>query len=327
MDDLFLAILAMDAYNRGYNTGLTLPGTQGLGGTIGAGTVIASNASQAAQDASYYSIAYQIGDQVFIAYRGTQIDQIVNTAINAYPVAIGLPDSPQSELAAQFYKDVSAANPGANITLIGHSSGGGLAGLIGSAFGVRSVVFDNMPFQLAASNLSSATSDDPIWGLNAMMARLGFFGTDALRPAPDFSLDSGYKVNGEFLDQLTPFRSSTGITALDSFSQNQGEFDLHSMALLATLLYAKQNNLTDWQSIGSSLMDGLFNGDIADALSIRKNNAPYSTGMMMEIAYSAIDQGTMPFGNTGSRLYSTARTNWGGCIPAAISVRCCRRAM
>jgi Ca2+-binding RTX toxin-like protein len=314
--DLLLAILAMDSYNRGYNARVSFNGNDDTyGSSIGTASVIASKGDVTAQQASYYSIAYSLGpeaggsNQIVIAYRGTDMDHIANTAINSYPVALGYPDTNQSEMAAEFYKNINdgsiAAN--SNITLIGHSLGGGLAGLIGSAYGVRSVVFNNMPFELAATNLSTATYNpnvenyqlDP--GYNATLARVAFFGSEATRPSPDFSLYSGYKVNGEFLDSnvLGVARSDNNLTPLESFSENQDGFQLHSIALLVSLLYAANEDHTDWQSIGSVLMDAMFNKSIANALGFTRDNAGDETAMLVDIAYSAIDDGTMPFGDTG----------------------------
>ena len=81
--DLFLSILSMDAYNRGYN-----PGIANLGdtGQIGNATILLREALgvsnteyQAWQDASFYAAATTIGSGVtgiaagttVISYRGT----------------------------------------------------------------------------------------------------------------------------------------------------------------------------------------------------------------------------------------------------------------
>ena len=64
-NELFLSILAMDAYNRGYDSGIQSPGAtrdQGLtGGQLG--TAIVGNASSslensAARNASFYAQSY-----------------------------------------------------------------------------------------------------------------------------------------------------------------------------------------------------------------------------------------------------------------------------
>lgn len=87
--ELFLAILSMDAYNRGYKAGIA-DGTvdpDGLGevGGIGSATIIRPESVgrddptyRAWQAASFYAVAYTVGDGVdgiapgttVIAYRG-----------------------------------------------------------------------------------------------------------------------------------------------------------------------------------------------------------------------------------------------------------------
>ena len=72
-NDLFLAILSMDSYNRGYDAGIT--GLGGEGARIGAAT-IAKDAEQLlsaweAQAAGVYAVAYQWNGETVISYRGT----------------------------------------------------------------------------------------------------------------------------------------------------------------------------------------------------------------------------------------------------------------
>lgn len=49
----------------------------------------------------------------------------------------------------------------ANVEFVGHSLGGGLAGMMASLYGKKAVVFDNMPFQLAALGAYEASTQDP----------------------------------------------------------------------------------------------------------------------------------------------------------------------
>ena len=63
--DLFLAILSMDAYNRGYNSGIS--GLGGEGSKIGAAT-IGKDAEQlldqgAAKAVSFYAVAYELNNR------------------------------------------------------------------------------------------------------------------------------------------------------------------------------------------------------------------------------------------------------------------------
>ncbi len=70
-NDLFLAILAMDSYNRGYNAGLGDPET-GLPGTqIGNAVLGISDQSTAAKAASFFAQSYTWNGQTIISYRGT----------------------------------------------------------------------------------------------------------------------------------------------------------------------------------------------------------------------------------------------------------------
>jgi len=90
--DLFLAILSMDAYNRGYGAGLTdgenvdadgndVDGLGIVNAQIGRADVISQEGSPEAQAAGFYAIAYKITDDAaidglatgdtVISYRGT----------------------------------------------------------------------------------------------------------------------------------------------------------------------------------------------------------------------------------------------------------------
>jgi hypothetical protein len=76
--ELFLAILSMDAYNRGYGAGIAdggkddIDGLGRIGSHIGSATVKNDNNSTAAQAAGFYAVAYD--DPTYgtiISYRGT----------------------------------------------------------------------------------------------------------------------------------------------------------------------------------------------------------------------------------------------------------------
>jgi len=78
--DLFLAILAMDSYNRGYDAGIKDGGDadpDGLG-SLGSriGNAIVSSESNTAENSSevaagFYAVAYQTQYGTVISYRGT----------------------------------------------------------------------------------------------------------------------------------------------------------------------------------------------------------------------------------------------------------------
>jgi hypothetical protein len=101
--ELFKAILAMDAYNRGYNGALKDPGSLfGLVGTaLGLATIGPDSSNPAmlptgADSAvGFYASSYTLatGEKV-VSYRGTDARALVVT--NGYGVAIGLPPCLQS---------------------------------------------------------------------------------------------------------------------------------------------------------------------------------------------------------------------------------------
>lgn len=66
--DVFLTILAMDSYNRGY--GQNLNGLPDLG-SIGAATIIDKPLPSGALAAGFYVIAYKWQGETIISYRGT----------------------------------------------------------------------------------------------------------------------------------------------------------------------------------------------------------------------------------------------------------------
>jgi hypothetical protein len=78
--DVFLSILALDAYNRGYGQGVFTAdsdpssGVNELGRLIGNAQVLAQSGVVPDTDgvnAGFYAIAYQWNDGTVISYRGT----------------------------------------------------------------------------------------------------------------------------------------------------------------------------------------------------------------------------------------------------------------
>jgi hypothetical protein len=131
--DLFLAILSMDSYNRGYGASLNLP----VGAThIGRAKILPDSEARleitGREAVGFYAIAYDMsgvsgfaeGERV-ISYRGTDGEisalgsawdfirsrfggSTDNDVINGYGVALGHPDGPQALLALEFYRAVAA---------------------------------------------------------------------------------------------------------------------------------------------------------------------------------------------------------------------------
>ena len=174
-DELFLAILAMDSYNRGYGAGIDELG--GIGSKLGNAT-ISTDAGKIlgadAQAAGFYAVAYKWGDTTVIAYRGT--DNVTgkdpgsyggSDLVNGWLVGAGLLPR-QAELAEQFYArvtgDGSTSSRPASVILTGHSMGGGLAGYVAALTGDKATVFNNMPYFGAAlrRSLEKAVSNGDV---------------------------------------------------------------------------------------------------------------------------------------------------------------------
>jgi hypothetical protein len=109
--DLFMAILAMDAYNRGYNAGLNLGPAQLQ---IGNATLRQDALPQGYEAASFFAQAYALADgSTVISYRGTDsnlglgIPVLSGDLANGYGLALGAPYGPQATMAIDFYKAVS----------------------------------------------------------------------------------------------------------------------------------------------------------------------------------------------------------------------------
>jgi hypothetical protein len=152
--DLFLAILSMDTYNRGYGVGINnLPES----GQLGNATLLAATSAQKAgwETAGFYAIAYDMtgvagfaaGERV-ISYRGSDEGRVQDILLG-YPTAVGFP-SVQGTLALAFARSVIGGEtlPSAaqNVVVTGHSLGAGLAGFVCGIFGQEAVLFDPMPY-------------------------------------------------------------------------------------------------------------------------------------------------------------------------------------
>jgi Ca2+-binding RTX toxin-like protein len=97
---------------------------------------------------SYVVVKNAATQEIVISFAGT--NQPIDWPQN-FTNGLGL-SSPQAIEAAKLYCRVRADNPNAQITLTGHSLGGGLASIIAVWFDVDAVVFDEAPFELTARN-------------------------------------------------------------------------------------------------------------------------------------------------------------------------------
>lgn len=140
--DLFLSILAMDAYNRGYE-----PGVSELGGKeafIGSAKIrndssilVDDNGESIHEAAGFYALAYDIGaggpeglaGKTVISFRGTDtsLDHSTGWSVGAR----NIDDWTQAPLALEFYTAATGQSyrdgQARVVLLTGHSLGGGLA--------------------------------------------------------------------------------------------------------------------------------------------------------------------------------------------------------
>ena len=153
--ELFMAILSMDSYNRGYNPGIS-DGEHvendvdlGLGDAVdtlvGNARIISrvsSDPNGEAQAAGFYALAYQWNGETVISYRGTDgsypwnLPEVIFTDL---PIWSGDYDEPQLQLASKFYQSVAATANG-TIALTGHSLGGVLAGFTAEVTGASGAI-------------------------------------------------------------------------------------------------------------------------------------------------------------------------------------------
>ncbi|MDZ5696880.1 hypothetical protein [Chelativorans sp. M5D2P16] len=376
--DLFLAIISMDSYNRGYNAGLS-DGKHinngidyGLGDTVGTQIGTAKIIRRSDSDpnsfevnAGFYGVAYEWNGQTIISYRGTDDDDVFDTASdiwNGWTMGAGYPDSSEGRLAIKFYETVvRQMNGDPSLTvyddapvkplLVGHSLGGGLAGFVSALSGTPAMVFDHMPFGAAAMGAVDSELQRRVAGVDDETSWLPFnFNSVPVTPerltslgmhVPDFDMIRAMHVQGEVAEGLRDgstalrygalgtalggllgplaayfgYKVSTGQseaerkidnTQLETFGWDGDETARHKQALLVTLLYAKENHGDDWHAVADSLLDAFFDDYVAHATD---RTEPYRFprtsdivgDVQTAIAYSALDEGTLPFGNTGIR--------------------------
>lgn len=316
-DAVFKAIIAMDSYNRGYNPGIVLTGTQ-----LGDATLTLNSTSiPNSQDDGFFAQAYDWNGETIISYRGTDdIDNLLDFVLSddvryGWTLGGGYCSAPQGELAIKFYNYVKASTTN-NIELTGHSLGGGLAGYVGSLYGEEALLFDNEPFELSAENAfyhaSAEFENRPDYTnheLGSEMLGLIYGGNDPW--AVDRSSISGYAVSGESLEGLREWQS-TPVNTIDPGLNFLTGGQLHSQALLVTLLFGEEEvspTTTDWKAFRPYFLPNLFNDTIGHEVVNGEegvtgedlNHGNFSSIMRTAIAYSAIDEGERPFGDAGIR--------------------------
>lgn len=318
-DALMKAILAMDSYNRGYGAAIALPDLQGT--QIGSAVVLRNKGDTAAEAIGFYGIAYSYDGATVISYRGTDdfdsLDDFFTSedAANGWLLGNGNYNAAQGTLAIEFYKDVTAqvGGPGddlqtVDVSLTGHSLGGGLAGYVGALYGQDADIFDSMDYLSAATNAhfyASLSPSDPNYAtLAAPLINLIYDGD------PPWALDDngvvashieGEALDSNFIRQVPSQEYSIGdnvdLPGIDAIG-------LHSMATMVMTLYADALADDDWKLASQYFWPVLYSD--AFALSIGADvpgqlatDDKHADILRQVIAYSAIDEGTRVFGDTG----------------------------
>ena len=205
----------------------------------------------------FEAVAFQSGTQIVISYAGTYSKSAADIQADIN-LGLGL-RSAQLDQAVEYYLQIKKANPGANITLTGHSLGGGLAALVGVFFGVSATVFDEAPFAqtalFQAQNIKAYLvakldgqggrlySDTLLAPLTNYIAQKEAFGASSTL-IPNASLITNIAVQGEFLSALPKHIATTVESIANTSPGASATNDLHSMALLSAFLQSTNTAAT-----------------------------------------------------------------------------------
>jgi hypothetical protein len=126
--DLFLAILALDSYNRGYNPGLK--GLDEAAGTqVGTETIVVTTEDTHA-DVAFYAAAYEWNNTTVISYRGTTFEAGPNLKDVFYGWTLSAGFSAATQLRRAAASVHSRSNPSAYPDSGGNCSAGKSSGVV-----------------------------------------------------------------------------------------------------------------------------------------------------------------------------------------------------
>ncbi len=197
---------------------------------------------------------------IVISFAGSYDQDIAGDIAADIGLATGL-GSAQLLQAAEYYLQVKAANPAANITLTGHSLGGGLAALVGVFFGTQTVTFDQAPFANSAESglppdVAANLKSDLLTNKHSESELSALTNFLQLREAnggiPNSNLVSTIRVEGEFLsvfpiDLYDPIGPAA--TVLQHGPTDVAGTDLHAQALLTAFLQSEQSATVGGQTL------------------------------------------------------------------------------
>lgn len=359
-NDLMKALLSMDSYNRGYGFGIDLGDgiaseetTNSLGGynILTNSTIVFGPTG--AQPIGFYAIAYEYNGEIIISYRGMDDASIADIVLggtldtdNGIDVALyNTPETPQSKMAFEFYHSVmqeisirnSDPDPTNNllsaVQVTGHSMGGGFAGLVGSAYGLKGVLFDNMEFEAAADEIDGYSAGPG----NSDFEDLVLNGNAAINS--DYSKLKTIFMAGEFLsesgaygheDQVETARLA-GLELFENADQVLGSVDLHSMDALVIRMFGMPSEMANqsWKNSAAFFWPVLFDKDFAEDIGIPAENVggrlEADAKLRTMIAYTALDVGgapeTHPYGDVAIRAMYDDATDLGTILALTVGTR------
>ncbi len=319
---LINAVLAMDVYNRGVNPTLVVNFNR-----IGSYELVAASVTSTADnfEAATYQLAGDPSTRI-ISFRGTDSLADVPSWLGGAGLAGWPTQFPDAE---SYYKTWATSN----VSLTGHSLGGGLAGYIAALNDKVAYAYDAMPFEFAAE-----VRYDQLHG---------FWGALMSHPVDRYSDIHMVSLSGEILQyvraaapvleaplallQLGPVAGALAIAhAAIGISSEQktvlgagtdlglDPVSLHSIALLTMMQWASDNGAQDWKKAAAVLLAPLQDDAIASAVGIPAagvggEGAP-SDKMKDMIAYSTVTDAS-GYGNSAVQ----ALFNGGGVLGNSVS--------
>ena len=110
--DVFKAILAMDAYNKGTRQGVKTSNT----GDIGTAKILSDSDARldgAGTFTGFFATSYDWNGQKIISFRGTDPEsgsEFIKDMTHGWPLGAGNNSADQAQQAIEFYKDVVGVN-------------------------------------------------------------------------------------------------------------------------------------------------------------------------------------------------------------------------
>ena len=345
-EEMFHAILSMDSYNRGIGADIFIESEQIGDATVykDTGDFVSIAAESVLQ--GFYAISYDYNGSKIVSYRGT--DDPIGGYIwdgdiwNGWLVGGGLVHNNQAELAFKFYQEVVDGVENTfttNVSFTGHSLGGGLAGLVGGAYGKEAIMFDNMPFELALQNTIDLASEGGVFWpeLEALV-----FGAGSAVDS-ETSEHRTISTSGEALETFRSLQQTIQFPLSLGEGVDLGSVEKHSMSALVMRMFvdasynneAEYTSSEDWLSASEHFWEVLYNkagtdyNDFAKQILLEKveggfhavelgEKPDYSSVLRDIIAYSAINEGVRVFGDTAIRSFWDDANELGSALDAAL---------